>query len=96
MMLIEREIITMRLSIKFYTKPKCSLCDEARILLNKLEKEYSLDVEEVNILNDPTLYDRYKYEIPVLSFPDLSQLHGKIETEKLREKLDLIFKPSLI
>ena len=45
----------MTLFIKFYTKPKCSLCDEVRIFLNKLEKEYSLDVEEVNILNDPTL-----------------------------------------
>lgn len=92
MMLIEREIFTMTLSIKFYTKPKCSLCDEVRILLNKLGKKYSLDVEEVNILNDPTLYERYKYEIPVLSFPDLSQLHGKIEPDRLREKLDLVFK----
>jgi len=82
----------MRLSIKFYTKPKCSLCDEVRILLNKLGKKYSLDVEEVNILNDPTLYERYKYEIPVLSFPDLSQLQGKIEPKRLREKLDLVFK----
>jgi glutaredoxin len=72
------------ISIKFYTKPKCSLCDEARILLKKLEKEYSLDVEEVNILDDPTLYERYKYEIPVLSFPDFSQLQGR------REKLDQI------
>ena len=86
-----KESVTMTLSIKFYTKPKCSLCDEARILLNKLEKEYSLDVEEVNILNDPTLYERYKYEIPVLSFPDLSQLQGRIEPKRLREKLDLIF-----
>jgi glutaredoxin len=92
MMLIEKEIFTMTLSIKFYTKPKCSLCDEVRILLNQLDKKYSLDVEEVNILNDPTLYERYKYEIPVLSFPDLSQLQGKVEPKRLREKLDLVFK----
>jgi thiol-disulfide isomerase/thioredoxin len=90
--LIEIEIFTMTLSIKFYTKPKCSLCDEVRIFLSKLAKEYSLDVEEVNILNDPTLYEHYKYEIPVLSFPDLSQLQGKIEPKRLREKLDLVFK----
>jgi arsenate reductase-like glutaredoxin family protein len=41
----------MTLSIKLYTKPKCSLCYEVRILLKKLGKEYSLDVEGVNILN---------------------------------------------
>jgi hypothetical protein len=92
MILIERETFTMRLSIKFYIKPKCSLYDEARILLKKLEKEYSLDVEEVNILNDPALYERYKYEIPVLSFPDLCQLQGRIEPDKLIKKLDQIIK----
>jgi len=81
----------MTLPIKFYTKPKCSLCDQVRILLNKLCKRYSLEVEEVNILNDPTLYERYKYEIPVLSFPDLSQLQGRIEPDRLRKKLDQIF-----
>ena len=95
MMLIKREIFTMTLSIQFYTKPKCSLCDEVRILLNELGKKYSLDVVEVNILNDPTLYERYKYEIPVLSFPDLSQLQGRIEPDRLRKKLDQIFKSLL-
>ena len=82
----------MTLSIKFYTKPKCSLCDEVRILLNRLRKEYSLEVEELNILDDPDLYERYKYEIPVLSFPDLSQLQRKIDRKQVKEKLDQVFK----
>lgn len=82
----------MTLSIKFYTKPKCSLCDEVRILLNRLRKEYPLEVEELNILDDPDLYQRYKYEIPVLSFPDLSQLQGKIDRKQVKEKLDHVFK----
>ena len=60
--------------INFYTKPKCSLCDETRILLAQVGKEYPFTVEEVNILDDPNLFERYKYEIPVLSFPDLSYL----------------------
>ena len=83
----------MALSIKFYTKPKCSLCDEVRNLLNRF-KEYPLDVEELNILDDPDLYERYKYEIPVLSFPDLSQLQGRIDGKQLKEKLDRILRPS--
>lgn len=43
----------MTISIKFYTKPKCSLCDEVRILLDQIKKEYPFEVEEVNILDDP-------------------------------------------
>ncbi len=81
----------MSILIKFYTKPKCPLCDKARRLLNGLRKEYSLDVDEVNILNDPDLYELYKYEIPVLLSPGLFQLQGRIEEEKLRENLDQVF-----
>lgn len=77
----------MKLSIKFYTKPKCSLCDEVRVLLNQLMKEFSLDIEEKNILDDPDLYERYKYEIPVLSLPDQFHFKGRIDPKRLREKL---------
>ena len=82
----------MTLSIKLYTKPKCSLCDEAKILLNQMRKEYPLDFEEVNILDDLCLYERYKYEIPVLLFPDGSDLQGRIEGKELREKLNKFLK----
>jgi glutaredoxin len=77
----------MTFSIKFYTKPKCSLCDDVRSLLNQLKKEHPLDIEEVNILDDPELYERYKYEIPVLLFPDGSELKGRIVNKKLKEKI---------
>jgi len=82
----------MALLIKFYTKPKCSLCDEARDLLNELIKDYPLNVEELNILDDPNLYERYKYEIPVLSSPELFQFQGRIDAERLRGRLDQIFR----
>lgn len=77
--------------IKFYTKPKCSLCDEVRILLNQLRKEHPLNVEEINILDDPSLYERYKYEIPVLLSSDLLHFQGRIDAKRLRERLDQIF-----
>jgi glutaredoxin len=78
----------MDILIKFYTKPKCSLCDKTRKLLDRLTKEYPLNVEEVNILDNPALYERYKYEIPVLLSPDLFQLQGRIEGEVLRKELE--------
>jgi thiol-disulfide isomerase/thioredoxin len=83
--------MTAILSIKFYTKPKCSLCDEVRVFLTQLKKTYPLSVEEINILDDPDLYERYKYEIPVLLFPDQSQLQGRIDGKKLKAKLEESF-----
>ncbi len=78
-------------SIKFYTKPKCSLCDEVRLFLAQLKEAYPLSVEEINILDDPDLYERYKYEIPVLVFHDQSQLQGRIDKKTLKKKLEEIF-----
>ncbi len=82
----------MTLSIKFYTKPKCSLCDTVRVFLAQLKKTYPLGVEEINILDDPDLYERYKYEIPVLVFHDQSQLQGRILRKELEGKLDNLLK----
>jgi hypothetical protein len=78
----------MSILIKFYTKPKCPLYDNARKLLNRLTKECPLSVEEINILDNPALHDRYKYEIPVLLSPNLFQLQGRIEREELRRGLE--------
>jgi hypothetical protein len=61
-----------------------------RTLLKQLKKEYPFDAEEVNILDDSSLYERYKYEIPVLLFSDQFQLKGRINREQLRDKLDQI------
>lgn len=82
----------MAIFIRFLTKPKCSLCDEVRILLNQLRREYPLNVEEVNILDEPGLYDRYKYEIPVLLFPNGSDLQGRIDGKELKKKLNKFLK----
>jgi hypothetical protein len=82
-----QEESSMTLSIKFYTKPKCSLCNDIRILLGQLRKETPLDIEEVNILDESDLYEKYKYEIPVLLFPDGSELKGRIDDKELKEKI---------
>jgi hypothetical protein len=52
-----------------------------------LRKEHPLEIEEVNILDDPDLYERYKYEIPVLLFPDGFDLQGRIDRKELSKKL---------
>jgi thiol-disulfide isomerase/thioredoxin len=85
-------MVLVGLSITFYTKPKCSLCDEVRISLNRLKKEFPLEIEEVNILDDPDLNERYKYEIPVLLSSDLLHFQGRIDEKKVREKLLQILK----
>ncbi len=54
------------ISVTLYTKPGCDLCLEAQDELNALAAEYPHHVTEVDILEDPQLFERYKHIIPVV------------------------------
>ena len=56
--------------VTLYTKPGCSLCTKAKVLL----AEANLQFTEVNVLEDAELLQRYQYEIPVLVGSDGSEL----------------------
>jgi glutaredoxin len=49
-----------------YSKPDCCLCDEVKSLLRKLAVSHPFVWREVNILEDPEIYERFKVEIPVV------------------------------
>jgi hypothetical protein len=46
-------------------KPGCHLCDEARAVIARVCAEQGVRWEEVSILDDPGLADRYWEQIPV-------------------------------
>jgi hypothetical protein len=46
-------------------KPGCHLCDEARVVVARVCAEQGVGWEEVSILDDPVLADRYWEQIPV-------------------------------
>jgi glutaredoxin len=55
----------IRRQVTLYTKPGCHLCDEAK---DEIEASGSkeFDLVEINIAADADLYERYKYDIPVI------------------------------
>ena len=80
--------------IILYTKPGCHLCDDAHELLLELGEETGskLRIEEINILEDPALYARYRYAIPVITVdPDSGgpSLRAPITRAVLRQALGL-------
>ncbi len=48
--------------LKFYTKPDCPLCNEVRDVLDLA----GMDWDEINILDHPDLFSRYRHDIPVI------------------------------
>jgi hypothetical protein len=54
------------LHLELYARPGCHLCEELRVLCERLSGEFALRLTEVNIETDPALRGRYDQEIPVL------------------------------
>ncbi|MFC3095762.1 glutaredoxin family protein [Alteromonas sediminis] len=62
--------------INLYTGPQCSLCDDAKSLLDTLPENIRPQVTQINIRDDVNLYHAYAVRIPVLKRTDNQQELG--------------------
>jgi glutaredoxin len=70
-------------SVKMYTRPRCCLCDKAHQVL----LEHGLEVELVDIDQDPDLQQRYGHSIPVVEIDGKERFRGKVDPVLLRRLL---------
>ena len=52
--------------VVLYSKPGCHLCDEVKAQLERLRKTHPFEWREMNILDEPEAFERFKEEIPVV------------------------------
>ncbi|MGG0643357.1 glutaredoxin family protein [Sporosarcina gallistercoris] len=52
--------------VKFYTKPGCSLCDEAEQMMRLIQEDYPLTWTTVNIEDNDEKHEQYVFMIPVI------------------------------
>lgn len=73
--------------ITLYEKPGCCLCDNARALLDEYASDIAFELREVDIRDDPAVFDRYRYRIPVIAIDGQEMLEGRIEAGDLAHLL---------
>ncbi len=73
--------------VTFYTKAGCHLCEQAEELLEDLQAEYDVQLTKVDITEDLAVFERYKYEIPVIVVEGGGTVGGRISGEALRRAL---------
>jgi glutaredoxin len=73
--------------VTLYTKPGCHLCEEAKreMLSARISAEYTF--EEVNIEEDEELYERYRYEIPVITIDGHKAFKYRLTADDFRRRL---------
>jgi len=73
--------------VTLYARPGCHLCEDAADLLERLARRFPILVDEVDILGDVDLYERYKHAIPVIAIAAGPTLRAPIRADELERAL---------
>ncbi len=75
------------MKVVLYSKDACCLCDNAKAILQDLQKEFSFQIEEVDIYKDDTLLEKYQIMIPVVEIDGEEVQCGIIQKDMIRKRL---------
>ena len=75
--------------ITLYSKPGCHLCEDARKVVDEVvgRLQASVDIEEIDILGDSALQNRYGEEIPVVLIDGRMHTYWRVDAVRLENAL---------
>ncbi len=79
--------------VTLYGKPGCHLCDDARVVIERVRVERGFELEEVDVSLDPVLHRRYGERIPVVVLNGEEMGEFFVDEASLRERLDRVTAP---
>ena len=74
--------------VTFYTKAGCHLCEDAREMLDDIAIQIPYVLTEIDIRSDLTLFEQYRYRIPVIIIDETLVIEGRIEYSDLAKAFD--------
>ena len=73
--------------IDIYSKPDCSLCEKAKLIILQVQKRIPFEIREVNIEEDRTLFEKFQYDIPVIFIDGRKAFKHRVRAEELEGRL---------
>lgn len=68
-------------------KPGCHLCDEARVVVQRVAEQAGAHVEELSILDHEELAEEFAEQIPVVLVDGRQHAFWRVDEERLRAAL---------
>ncbi len=75
------------ITVDFYTRPQCPLCEDAKQLLIMLQDDYEFKLEEHNIELNEKWTEEYGLMIPVINIKGNTVQAGRIDLDELSKRL---------
>lgn len=76
------------ITIEVMTKNDCSLCDDAKKIIEQAIVEFPVELKMTDIESDSVLFERYKEKIPVVLINGIESFVYKVHPITLRKKLE--------
>lgn len=73
--------------VTLYSRPGCHLCDEARVVIERVCADMGTAYVEVFIDDDPALVERFTNEVPVTYVDGEQHDFWRVSEERLRQAL---------
>jgi hypothetical protein len=68
-------------------KPGCHLCDDARVVVERVAADLGVGWQEVSVLDDRELLERYAEQIPVTLVDGRQHDYWRVDEARLRAAL---------
>ncbi len=73
--------------VTLLAKPGCHLCDDARVVIEQVAADLGVGWQEVNILTDPQLQEKWWDQIPVTLVDGVQHDYWRVDEGRLRAAL---------
>jgi len=74
-------------TVTLYSRPGCHLCDDARVVLERLSAQAPFTIEEIDITRDDALHARYLERIPVVALDDEELFDYEVDEAALLRRI---------
>lgn len=73
--------------VELFTKDDCSLCVDAKAVLEAARAEVPFELVEIDITEHPEHYERYKWDIPVIHVNGHKAFKHRVDLATLKARL---------
>ena len=80
------------IQIDIYSRPGCHLCDEAKTVVERVQRRFDFAIRVVNIESDPQLEKEYGEQIPVVFINGSKAFKYRVDEGELEKKVKRLWK----
>jgi glutaredoxin len=81
-----------KVQIDIYSRPGCHLCDDAREIIERVQRRFPFSVRIINIEDDPSLEQTYGDQIPVVFINGNKAFKYRVDEAELEQKVKKLWK----